>query len=372
VTTATHHGSHRELIDRVRSTALVPSQKVDAIIVPSARYEVSIGHAAGLAEALDCQLVVLSSKHSQAPKVVKYIIDREVDVDVTAIDFPANPVPGLPVLETSTVLAGTRLQRKADTSAKRNLGLVLSRLAGWQSVLFLDDDIAVPDPADIGRAAALLTDHYGVGLHVGGYPDNSVVCHAHRETGGWQETFIGGGALVVPPQEITSFFPEIYNEDWFFLLGDAGLRPVAQEGQAVQRPYDPFANPERARQEEFGDDLAEGIFALLDDGKQLGDATPRYWRQFLAHRLDLINDIIDRTRKADLTDPRRDQIIVALKAARGRLHFIEPAQCTGYLAAWQADGDKWRAYLDGLSATGLAAGLRALGLKSFRPLLVGA
>jgi len=59
-------------------------------------------------------------------------------------------------------------------------------------VVFLDDDIRVPDPADLGKAVSLLGTHAAVGLGIGGFPDNSMVCRAFREAGGRQETFIGG------------------------------------------------------------------------------------------------------------------------------------------------------------------------------------
>ena len=98
-----------------------------------------------------------------------------------------------------------------------------------------------------------------------------MVCHAFRAGGGKQETFIGGGALAVEMRRNRSFFPNIYNEDWFFVL-DAGkrLQPVATVGQVLQYPYDPY-RVERARAEEFGDVLAEGIFWLLDQGKPASD-----------------------------------------------------------------------------------------------------
>ena len=54
-----------------------------------------------------------------------------------------------------------------------------------------------------------------------------MVCHAIRDTGGKQGTFVGGGALAVAVDRVDSFFPDIYNEDWFYLLRDDGrLRPV--------------------------------------------------------------------------------------------------------------------------------------------------
>ena len=341
-----HHASHRGLIPE--STPTPGRAPVDAIIVPSARREAALDEAGRLAGELGCVLLVLCSKHSEARRVADSLA-RRPGLDFIAVDFPPARIARLPPLETSTVLGESRLRRRTDTSAKRNLGLVLARLAGWKRVVFLDDDITVPDAIDLERAAALLDTRDGVGLRIGGFPDNSVVCHANRETGAPQDTFIGGGALAVPADRIDSFFPEIYNEDWFFLLGKTMLRPVGQVGVAMQTPYDPFATPDRARREEFGDVLAEGLFALLDDGRQIGDADEAYWTTFLAARLALIEVIKARIEDGDGPITGRDkQMLESLTAASGRLQFIKPRQCTEYIGAWHRDRDEWRRFIAGV------------------------
>src|SRR4029453_15625069 len=82
--------------------------------------------------------------------------------------------------------------RYVDLSLKRNIGLLVAQmLPGWERVLFLDDDIKGIRAAG-GRAAASRLDEYtAIGLRIKGQPDNSVVCHAFRDTGGDQSTFIG-------------------------------------------------------------------------------------------------------------------------------------------------------------------------------------
>ncbi len=361
-----HSPSHRKLLTGAASPVAVPG-RVEAIIVPSARTAPYLRHAAGLAQELKCFLVVLCSKRARRDQLCQLIRSEFLMVDLIALDMPAYPPGAMPEFETTTLLAGTPLERRTDTSLKRNLALMLARTAGWKRVVFLDDDVEIPDPTDLRRAVGLLDTHDGVGLEMGGYPDNSVVCHAHRAAGGWQDTFVGGGALAVPVDRVESFFPNIYNEDWLFLLDDSRLRTVSQVGRAVQGPYDPFANEDRARAEEFGDILAEGIFGLLDRGRRVQDADEAYWRDFLARRASFINDIIDRTARADLEDGRRDQIIQALKASRGRLRIIEPAQCVGYLRAWRRDSRRWRRALDGLpSGLDVDKSLEHLGLDRRR------
>jgi hypothetical protein len=346
VSRARHHSSHRRLIEETAGADHAP---VDAIIVPSARRPASLHEAGRLAEELDAVLLVLCSRHSDAASVVEALSVRP-NLRFTAIDFPAAGVARMPVLDTSTVLGESRLKRRTDTSAKRNLGLALARMAAWRRVVFLDDDITVPDATDLTRAAALLDTRDGVGLNIGGFPDNSVVCHANRETGATQETFIGGGALAVPADRIDSFFPEIYNEDWFFLLDKTMLRPVGQVGEARQREYDPFANPDRARSEEFGDVLAEGLFSLFDDGGKIGDANWAYWKAFLEARRAFIDEIkmrIESPSQGSIT-LRHKNMLESLTAAKGRLRFIQPVHCVQYIEAWQRDRVRWRAFMNGI------------------------
>ena len=274
IETAHHHGSHRPLIWSADEPT--PPVKVDAIIVPTSRPVAYLKEAGAAALSLGCPLVTLhSGKWTTASAAAGYL---DPAIDLIAIDTPEGARLRLPDLETSRLLAGTVFQRRTDVSTKRNLGLLLSRMLRWERVVFLDDDIRVPNPGDLTKAVSLLDTHTAVGLGIGGFPNNSMVCHAFRDTGGWQDTFIGGGALAVGVNRNRSFFPNVYNEDWFFVL-DAGkrLQPVATVGQVLQYPDDPY-RVDRARAEEFGDVLAEGTFWLLDQNKPAS----RLWRGALA------------------------------------------------------------------------------------------
>ena len=342
--TSNHHSSHRELLTLV-DTPLVAPGEVDAIIVPTARNVVQLQQAIELAAKLRCKLVTLHSRHSSAAKAQSLAYTN--CVDIVAVDMRSVPNGLLPDFRTTTLLAGTPFARGTDTSSKRNLGLLLARIAGWDRVVFLDDDITIPDPQHLTDAVRLLDKFDGVGLTLGGFPDNSVVCHAHRDTGGFQDTFIGGGALAVNPTSCDSFFPDVYNEDWFFLLDDAmRIRPIARSaGIALQKPYDPFANDRRARTEEFGDMLAEGVFWLLDQGKRVEDAGYGYWRRFLEKRRKFITDVLGRVDDTGLPSADRARMKSALLAARGRCSIIKPELCMDYLQAWREDRRTWSTFL---------------------------
>jgi len=339
-----HSGSHRDLVSIVEPSHAF-SSKIDAIIVPSARPSNCLTEAARLARDLKCHLVVLCSRAANRDEALSFISGVAPGISVIAIDMPPAEVHPAVDFATSRQLVDTALHRVGDTSLKRNLGLLLARTAGWRRILFLDDDIQIDDAADIRRAGNLLDSHAAVGLAIGGFPDNSVVCHAHREAGGEQDTFIGGGALVVNVAATTSFFPNVYNEDWFFLLDAGGLRPITITGIARQQQYDPFADPERARSEEFGDVLAEGLMALLDVGRPISDADADYWVSYIDTRRRLIAAARPSPSRPDADLERDERICASLDAALASLSSITPELCVDYLRAWHSDLEGWQAML---------------------------
>jgi hypothetical protein len=334
-----HHGSHLDLLHEPFTTL---PRDMHAIIVPTGRGPDAMRIALTVARKLDCALVALCSKGSSAKEVAQ--LPEASGVRLIAIDTDALPETALPAFRTDSVLAKTRFERKTDTSAKRNFGLKLAKLIGWEHIAFLDDDIDVPEPRDLRAAAGLTAQFAGVALTVEGMPDNSVVCHAYREAGGDQKVFVGGGALAVAVSKTTSFFPNVYNEDWLFLLGDAGLQTTTSIGRVLQQPYDPFGNAERAQREELGDTLAEGLFWSLDNDGSLPDTSREYWVNALARRAAFVNDVTAMVEGMWRTR-RRDRMLIALNAARRRAEFITPELCVRYIHAWRADRFTWRRHL---------------------------
>ncbi|HKN97264.1 MAG TPA: hypothetical protein VJX10_09125 [Pseudonocardiaceae bacterium] len=317
---------------------MVPA-RVDAVVVPSMRPGVTLRTAVGLAAAHRCPVVMLHS--GPASVYPAHALAVRAGVEFVGIGKPAVRLAA-PQLECDELLQGTVFARTDDLSAKRNLGLLLAMLAGWRRIAFLDDDIDVLVPDDLGRAAALTRRYPVVGLGLAGFPDNSVVCHANRAVGGFQEMFIGGGALVVDVQRCDSPMPNVYNDDWMFMLTTVQSAGAAVTGQAFQAWYDPYADAERARSQEFGDCLAEGLFALLDDGRALADADLDYWRDFLTARQAFIGTVIDRIGGVGRSPHERHKMRRALDAAAERCRDVTPELCRDYLAAWQVDRDKWR------------------------------
>jgi hypothetical protein len=190
-----------------------------------------------------------------------------------------------------------------------------------------------------------------------------VVCHARRLAGLEQDVFVTGAVLGVHCNSLPlSFFPNIYNEDWFFFAREAAARGLPQVGQAKQNEYDPFAIPDRARDEEFGDLLAEGLYALIGeedpsvpfDG-QLRAATVAYWsafiearRQVLTETMALLFRSLDRNEGADYVS----SAVASLVAAESQLNTITPDLCMSFIEAWRDDLEDWQQFSSGVNNVG--------------------
>jgi hypothetical protein len=324
-----------------------PPRRLDAIVVPTIR-PWSLGTAIALAAEVGCALVVLCSTPEQAAQAMLECATLASDVLVTYVS-PDQDSP-LPLLTAEHPENEIVSSCHVDIARKRNVGLLLARLCAWDTIMFLDDDIRDLTPGVISRAAALTAQCQAASFKIAYYPDNSVVCHAHRLAGGAQDVFPGGSALLVDATQADALFPPIYNEDWLFLFEAAQRRSVAAAGMLSQVRYQPFARPRRAASEEFGDVIAEGLYRLLHEGGDVTDATRGYWRAALQRRSRLIDHIADRLLLQHKDASMTGYALMSLAAARKRLAGITDLACLSFVRAWQADLEIWRKKLTDLPA----------------------
>jgi hypothetical protein len=354
----------------------------DAIIVPASRGTDHLRNTVDLSAALGIQLIVLCSLATRALDVAECAA-RTPGSQVVAIDVPADYQH--PILPKRTAEGRFQLAsagRTSDLSLKRNLGLLLARMNGWGKVLFLDDDIDSRmgmgglGLATVRQLEAKLDSRQVAGLVCRDFPDNSVVCHARRLAGRTQDNFITGGALGINcSDQPLPFFPNIYNEDWFFFSRHAANRELAKAGEARQEPYDPYADPCRARREEFGDLLAEGLYALFDGqstemtdfSDRLAEADAGYWKNFIRARRD---DLEETARRLEGSlESEAGKALVSLAAARDQLSQLTWRLCIDFLKAWQADLSDWERVTQTLNQPGgRLTALRRLGLTAVEPL----
>jgi hypothetical protein len=337
-----HHASHCHLLVDVPAMG-VSRADVDALIVPTARPAHRLREAMNLTRELGTGLVVMCSQAAKAVEAVD--LGNEEQVPVIAMDVTSSNYD-LPRFLTTEHLKGTQFESRRDLAKKRNLALLLSWMAGWRRVFFIDDDIYAVDPADIRAAAGLLDQFDVIGMHNRGYPDNSVVCHGYRKLGSKQAQFIGGGTMAFAPPRVGSFFPNTYNNDWFFMLGFGQPARLAITGSMRQKEYGPFANPDRARAEEFGDVMGEGLYWLLDHELPVESADLEHWRDFLIRRWYFIDHLITEVSKREWAYDEKARILASLSAARSTSAEITPGLCAEYVRRWRVDLMTWRAFIE--------------------------
>jgi hypothetical protein len=348
-----HHGSHQRLLWKPDGP-LPTGRSPDAIVVPTHRKPSYLTAAGELASALRCTLVTLHSGRATTADSAMDLLSADVErlaIDVHSADLRLPSWKTSELLASNSLLASTDFRRRSDLSAKRNLALMLSRMRGWSRILLVDDDITGLHPEQIRQAVGLLDTHNAVGLQIQGFPDHSVVCHAYRLAGGCQLSFIGGGALAIEVERCNSFFPDIYNDDWFFMLDSKGrLQPIAQAGQVLQESFDPFVQ-ERAQDEELGEVLAEGLYWLLDQGAPVSAANHEHWAGFLTRRRRFIGKVQGMVNKdVRLSADEKKHRVAALEASLSRLEQISPDLCEAYLRAWVSDREDWRRHVSTLPA----------------------
>jgi hypothetical protein len=373
-----HVPSHASLLRDVSAMSVSPaSSRLDAIVVPAARP--SLQRVISLSAQLSIPLVVLCSRQAQAEKVAERV-ENTFGAQALAIDVPDDyQLLDHCHLTSDRAFWKASAERSSDLSIKRNIGLVLARLRGWKKILFVDDDIYQLRPNDISRLSGWLDRHPVASMASRYFPDNSVVCHARRLAGLGQDVFVSGAVLGVNTQHPTmSFFPDVYNEDWFFFAQHAAARSLPKVGEVRQDEYEPYADPERAAHEELGDVLAEGLYALFngtpgwDMADQLRAAVGRrHWQAFLEDRQSMISTTFDRLSSAQYISGSRASTTVhdaqkSLLRAAAQLEKITPDLCVDFVEKWRADNDRWQEILP---STGTVLSereaLNELGLKAW-------
>jgi hypothetical protein len=366
------HASHSGLIGRDHPSSQPPATRaLDAIIVPAARPAYNLEHAVTLARAVQCHLVILCSRDARADEVLEVLAARSFPA-ATVIEIPRQYRHDYFAFATTDwvrdQLPDACAVRDCDLSVKRNVGLLLARMLGWERIFFMDDDIR-----DLGAAALLETvalllggpsgqRYHCAGMSAAEFPDNSVVCHARRAIGEYQDVFVSGSALAVDCKVSFGFFPDIYNEDWLFFYRDAATGRLASSAHtATQLRYDPFASPLRAAGQEFGDVIAEGLYALLEEGLGADRSTAARWHDFLADRRRILDEVIQHAGKAP--PDAREKMTSAVDTARKCLEEIQPDMCADYVHRWRRDLRRWEVTLKRVPrAESMSGALRELGL----------
>ena len=357
---AVHRPSHRPLLRPAPDGA----GRIDAIVMPASRPAAYLLPAMEVAAVLGCEFVALCSGRTRLQEAAG-LADEVPGLSWTLVDLHGGWRGELPPAGTAE-MPEAATTRVGDLSLKRNLGLLLARAAGWQGVLFLDDDIRDLSPRTVRRAAAALRPGWAAGMLAEEFPDNSVACHALRLSGREQDVFVSGSALAVDTRLVDSFFPEVYNEDWLFLFDRVRAGQVSAVGTVRQAPYLPYADPARAAREEFGDVLAEGLMSLLHAPRSIKAADEGYWNRVIEERAALLDSVA--AALAGGAAPDAAPALRAVAAGRAMLGTFDGLVLSMYLHRWREDLRTWRKFVAAVPAVGsLGGALDVLRLPALRP-----
>lgn len=224
-----------------------------------------------------------------------------------------------------------------DIPLKRNFALYISIKNNFKRILLLDDDIEKITPTHINAGACLLDNFDAAGCFVDDFPDTSVVGHLqlHHEID--LKCFLSGSFLFVLPFEINCFFPSIYNEDWLFMAPLIAGRRLCSFGKIHQKPYDPFATSHIAKFQEFGEIVAEGLFAMI--GKHSFNLRYDYsaWAEIIKNRKQELSDLLEKVGLEKYKEIISDSI--------NQNEKIQPSECIEFMYSFDRDVTSWKTFL---------------------------
>jgi hypothetical protein len=286
-----------------------------------------------------------------------------------------------------------------DTALKRNAATALGVLAGWETVLLLDDDILCVPPGEmaaIGLAGAAEQTEEGV-LRIKDvlaemasdqrmqaalywavdYADHSVTGRSRRDQRLATGAFAGGGVTLARVGQSAAFFPNIYNEDWFGNFGMIHSHPaqgpsplLRSVGSVFQAPPSSAVTRERGRAEEIGDLTGEHLLSLFStqpsDYAMEAATTPALWRNAIERRYRHLSDLIRAT--CPEHDPAHDVLRASLAVYDRWPREGLAVEVARWVRAWNEDLAIWPEFLDQIQSEAsldLDAAIHRMGLTPY-------
>ena len=122
--------------------------------------------AINLAAQLGVLLVVLCSKQTRAEQVAERV-STSPGARALVVEIPEDwSHPKFPTRTSSQAFREANADRASDLSAKRNIGLLLARLHGWNKIVFVDDDVTLSRTDNVARLAGQLDSYQVAGMIV--------------------------------------------------------------------------------------------------------------------------------------------------------------------------------------------------------------
>jgi len=229
--------------------------------------------------------------------------------------------------------------RKWHLGSCRSYALSFARAVGFSKILMVDDDIIVHRYEKALKTLGLLAIFGIVGAKTAGMPDDSVMGHILRQGATCNSEFISGQFMAIDLKRVSFPFPDIYNEDWAFVLLHSLSLQVARYSSAYQLPYNPVANLiEKSMFQEPGEVFCVGVIEAVR-WRELSLLLERsYWTSVCRWRIEYLESSSQQTAGSG-TAKRLGTVICALKRVHlsglaNRLHNFAMRYFSG-LEEWR-------------------------------------
>jgi hypothetical protein len=178
----------------------------------------------------------------------------------------------------------------------RNSALLVSIIENADKVMFVDDDITIPDIRMLFDSFQLLEQYDVVGANILGMIDDSIIGHISNELNfiDTDGRMLSAGFLAFNLKKIKYPFLNIYNEDWIWLFMQPDLKKHLQPVGVFQKIYDPFVNFEsKIVFQEIGELFITGLFSLKDLLKLNELLTNEFWENSLHIREKYLIELLN-------------------------------------------------------------------------------
>jgi len=185
----------------------------------------------------------------------------------------------------------------------RNFALLYSKSICANKVLFMDDDIQVPNLKLIDDLFQSIKDFQFVGANITGLVDDSALGHIATDLGIFNERMLSGGFMVFNPNIIDQYFLNNYNEDWIWLFLQIKGKEHLQTGEVAQELSNPLANYQnKIIFQEHGEIALDGIIELFKEGSYDSLVELSFWKRMLAEREEYLNLLSERAKEKNKSE----------------------------------------------------------------------
>jgi hypothetical protein len=185
----------------------------------------------------------------------------------------------------------------------RNFALLYSKAIGVDKVLFMDDDIHVPNLKLIDDLFQSVKDFQFVGANITGLVDDSALGHIATDLEIFNERMLSGGFMVFNPNIIDQYFLNNYNEDWIWLFLQLKGKKYLQTGEVFQELSNPLANyQKKVIFQEHGEIALDGILDLFKKGSYDSLVQLSFWKRMLSEREEYLNLLTEKAKEKNKSE----------------------------------------------------------------------